>query len=251
MVLFTGRRVILQSLCSSSQSGVLAVLCFASLVLRVAASAVRPAALGRLPVRRLLVGGLLRARLPGRLRGASPLRSSSEGGAALLLMSVHRAVSHAQYAPPRALPLPLAAGPGAGQAFGMVPSALLLFLLFALETLFLLTLPTALRVRAMRSVPVRHRPLALRPRMTESPEVQAVVVEDSPVEDPPVAGPRCADARGRRWRTRARSLPSPWQPDDEPKERRHLPPRHPSRKSCPFPAQRAGAKATASPSTTC
>jgi DNA segregation ATPase FtsK/SpoIIIE, S-DNA-T family len=63
-------------------------------------------------------------------------------------------------------------------AFGVVPSALLLFLLLALETIFLFTLPYGTRAPD-RGVPPRARGLALPFPTPAAQEVEAVVLEDA------------------------------------------------------------------------
>ena len=65
------------------------------------------------------------------------------------------------------------------EAFGVLPSALLLFLLLALETILLLTLPYSTRVRGESS----RLALPL-PAPGEPPEVEAMIVEDQPVPVP-------------------------------------------------------------------
>ena len=88
---------------------------------------------------------------------------------------------------PSALPQAIA------DAFGVVPSALLLFLLLALEAMFLLTLPRGGPVSGAVSRPSR-RGLALPLPVPAPPEIEVVVVDDVPLEPARAKAPARAEA---------------------------------------------------------
>ncbi|HET6452037.1 MAG TPA: DNA translocase FtsK, partial [Spirochaetia bacterium] len=108
-------------------------------------------------------------------------------------------------------------------AFGAVPSALLLFFLLALEIIFLATLPYGIRFSDDGSGRTGAR-LALPAIAPAAPEVEAVVVADPPwsVEEPPTLAPVVAPApvtaaadSGEDEETRAEP-PQPAEPHAEP-----------------------------------
>ena len=157
--------------------GFLALFCVSSLALQLARVGGPAAALGRfllqafswagllVPVYLCVGAGLLLGRV---FRRRSALLLMFSIVPFLTLSMLLHVLSHSA----SFLPLALV------EAFGMLPSAFLLFLLLALETIFLLTLPYA---STSRREPLRRSPPLALPLSSTPPEVEVKVMEGEPV----------------------------------------------------------------------